>query len=132
MRRPPRRRTAVAPVVAAPAEPKPYVPSPEFAAASLRPHNEVGPIISRWNERGIAEWLLPVNAGRCVGGIPAHTAEGNLTMPYKDPQKRREAQRKYREAIEEKARAYLEAKRERAKERKAAPNRRKKPDDETV
>jgi hypothetical protein len=35
-------------------------------------------------------------------------------MPYKDPEKRREAQRKYREAIQEKARAYLEADRERA------------------
>ena len=53
-------------------------------------------------------------------------------MPYKDPQKRLEAQRKYRKAIQEKARAYLEATRERAKERKAAPNRRRKPDDETV
>jgi hypothetical protein len=59
-------------------------------------------------------------------------SEGSLTMPYKDPQKRLEAQRKYRKAIQEKARAYLDAKRKRANERKAVPNRRRKPDDETV
>jgi hypothetical protein len=49
-------------------------------------------------------------------------------MPYKDPEKRREAQRKYREAIQEKARAYLEANRERPKERKAAVKSSRKPD----
>jgi hypothetical protein len=53
-------------------------------------------------------------------------------VPYKDPEKRREAQRKYRKAIQEKARAYLEANRQRAKERKAARQTRRKPDDETV
>jgi hypothetical protein len=40
--------------------PKPYVPSPEFERAYAAPHNEIGPIATRWNERGIAEWLLPV------------------------------------------------------------------------
>jgi hypothetical protein len=66
-----RKRKVVAPTPpAAPAEPKPYVPSPEFAAAYAAPHNEVGPIVSRWSERGYAVWLLPVNAGRVVGGVP--------------------------------------------------------------
>jgi hypothetical protein len=62
---PRRRRKPVAHVAATvTAEPKPYTPSPEFARAYANPHNEIGPIASRWNERGIAEWLLPVNAGR--------------------------------------------------------------------
>jgi hypothetical protein len=52
-------------------EPKPYVPSPEFERAYANPHNELGPILTRWNERGIAEWLLPTSSSRVVGGIPA-------------------------------------------------------------
>jgi hypothetical protein len=67
-----RRKPVAPPIPATPAEPKPYIPSPEFAAAYANPHNEVGPIISRWSERGIAEWLLPVNTGRAVGGRPAN------------------------------------------------------------
>jgi hypothetical protein len=49
-------------------EPAPYIPSPAFAAAYAAPHNEIGPILTRWNDRGIAEWLLPVNAGRVLVG----------------------------------------------------------------
>jgi hypothetical protein len=74
-----RRRTraveAVEPIII---EPAPYVPSPAFAAAYAAPHNEVGPILTRWNERGIAEWLLPVNAGRVVGGVPRNRFCGAL------------------------------------------------------
>jgi hypothetical protein len=45
-------------------EPTPYIPSPEFARAYANPHNELGPIATRWSERGIAEWLLPINSPR--------------------------------------------------------------------
>jgi hypothetical protein len=58
-----KRKVVIPPTPATPAEPKPYVPSPEFAAAYANPHNEIGPIVSRWNERGFAEWLLPTNKG---------------------------------------------------------------------
>jgi hypothetical protein len=57
-----RRRPPVAPIVAARVAPDaPYVPSPEFAAAYAVPHNEVGPIGSRWDERGYMVWVLPVH-----------------------------------------------------------------------
>jgi hypothetical protein len=66
---------AVEPVIAAQAqsanEPAPYVPSPAFAAAYASPHNEIGPILTRWNERGIAEWLLPTNTGSSNRPTPA-------------------------------------------------------------
>jgi hypothetical protein len=57
----PRRRPAspVEPVIIP--EPAPYVPSPEFAAAYAAPHNEVGPILTRW-EGNRAVWLLPTNS----------------------------------------------------------------------
>jgi hypothetical protein len=84
--------------------------------------------MSEGSRNGFCLWTQAAESA----ASPRTAAEGNLTVPYKDPQKRREAQRKYREAIEEKARAYLEANRERAKERKAARDRRRKPDDETV
>jgi hypothetical protein len=58
VRRTPRRRAPAAPVEAVTADPKPYVPSPEFAAAYAAPHNEIGPLISRW-EGNRAVWLLP-------------------------------------------------------------------------
>jgi hypothetical protein len=53
-------------------EPKPYVPSPEFQRAYANPHNEIGPIATRWSERGIAEWLLPVNSERRGVGRDYH------------------------------------------------------------
>jgi hypothetical protein len=64
------RRKLVVPTPPVTAEPVPYVPSPEFAAAYAAPHNEVGPIISRW-EGNRAVWLLPTSSSRVVGGIPA-------------------------------------------------------------
>jgi hypothetical protein len=56
-----RKRKVVIPTPPVTAEPKPYVPSPEFERAYANPHNEIGPVVNRWNERGIAEWLLPVH-----------------------------------------------------------------------
>jgi hypothetical protein len=55
------RRKVVVPTPPLTAESAPYTPSPEFAAAYAMPHNEVGPIASRWDERGYAVWLLPVH-----------------------------------------------------------------------
>jgi hypothetical protein len=60
-RGPSRRKVVIPAPPATPAEPKPYIPSPEFAAAYANPHNEVGPIISRWDERGYMVWALPVH-----------------------------------------------------------------------
>jgi hypothetical protein len=57
---PRRRRKPAAPTTA----PPPYVPSPAFALAYAAPHNELGPILTRW-EGNRAVWLLETNqAGR--------------------------------------------------------------------
>jgi hypothetical protein len=56
-----RKRKVVVPTPPTPAVLVVYVPSPEFAAAYVAPHNEVGPIISRW-EGNRAVWLLATNS----------------------------------------------------------------------